>query len=140
MLPRKSMQEKFSGSTVKQRVTVIALVIIILIVIWQMIGLFSGGKTTPEPIAVNQKNMTAKPSMQASAAGPSAAGSNGGGAMMPQPLEQFQPRQAPVQNDAALLKLQQETQAKYIAALNELQMLKYSVILQRLIKRLQPQN
>ncbi len=121
-----------SNMTTRQKVTAGVVVVVVLIVIWQVIGLFGGGSNkavavTPAPDA--NKTMTAKaaaPSMM-SAANPSTATPAAASEMQPQ-----QPQAAQLSSsttgltdrEAALIKMQEETQAKYIAALNELQMLK----------------
>jgi type IV pilus biogenesis protein PilP len=97
-----------SGMTTRQKVTIAVLVIIVLVILWQLIGLFRGPKvSTPTPA----RNATAP-----RVATPAPA--------MPQPAA-LPPKPAPMsQRELELMRLQQETQAKYLAALSELQMLK----------------
>lgn len=109
----------------KQKVMMIAIGVILLIVGYQVVKMMGGGgDVTPAtvPTPGNKPAMTAGNTASASSgmATPGAAPAP----VVQQPIEQTQPKPAPVQGNVALLKLQQETQVKYIAALNELQMLK----------------
>lgn len=99
------------ATTNRQKITAIAVVIILLIVIWQVIGLFKGtggGSQQPAPL------VAARPGAAMTAGSPT----------QPAAAQQQIPKAAPVSKDMELLRLQQDTQSKYIAALNELQMLK----------------
>jgi hypothetical protein len=106
-----------SSMTVRQKVTAGIVVVVVLIVIWQLYGLLGGGS---EPASVP----TPKP------ATPSAKLAKGGtapnGAMQPEAPKQADIMQARplTPTEAMLLKMQQETQASYLAALNQLQMLR----------------
>lgn len=91
--------------TTRQKVTAVIFVLVALFLIWQLIGMFRGGKSTPTP-------PTVAPAQSA--------------IQTPQPAHLIQPAPPMTTREAQLLKLQQETQAKYINALNELQMLKVS--------------
>lgn len=115
--------------TTKQKAVAGGVVVVMLIVIWQVIGMFKGSGSAP-PVQIQQKPVT-----QMNAGAPNGAGNmsqNPNGPMMqqPQPMamnqqaQQIQPKAAPVAKDIELLRLQQETQAKYIGALNDLQMLR----------------
>jgi hypothetical protein len=97
----------------KQTVTLIAVVIVVLIVAWQVYGLIApeGGGSAPAPAA--------SPTAAARGGAPTATAAGAS-----PPPEMLQPKQAPVQVNTELLRLQQETEGKYIAALNELEMLK----------------
>ncbi|HLB42955.1 MAG TPA: hypothetical protein VJN02_08960 [Gammaproteobacteria bacterium] len=91
-----------STMTTRQKVTAGVFALIMIIVIWQVIGLFGGGD---EP--VSSSTMVSAP-----------------------PPQQLTPQLAPLpqsavsQREKELLQQQQFIEAKYIAALNELQMLK----------------
>ena len=125
MMPRKNVKDLLSGISTKQKVIAVVLVIMVFFIVWQVISLFGkGGKPIPPPPMTMTKQNVAHP-MQMTA--PSSAGNVPGGAMIsaaPSPPVQVEPRPVPTQEESELLKLQQQTQAKYIAALNELQMLK----------------
>src|SRR3990167_9195896 len=96
-----------TNMTTRQKVTAVVFVLIVIFLIWQIIGYFRGGSTPPAP-TITMNNQTMKPPVQPQQHIP-----------QPAPL----PKQPPLsQREMELLKLQQETQAKYIGALNELQM------------------
>lgn len=102
--------------TTRQKAMAAIFVIVVIIVVWQVIGMFRG---SPAP-QINPANQTT-----------TAMRSGAPGAAQPQQQQQMTPQPAPVpaqpaltQREMELLKLQQETEAKYIAALNELQMLR----------------
>src|SRR5436190_19822731 len=99
--------QALSSMTTRQKVTAGVVVLVVLIIIWQVVTMFSGGDETP-PIEATTANKSAQ------------------GPVVPPPpkpteLAQTQPM---TEREAALVKLQQETQNKYLEALNELQMLK----------------
>ncbi len=109
---RSDKLQGLSNLTTRQKLTGGFLVIVVLIILWQVIGLFSGGSTS----------VPATPASNMAAGGAP-------GAHMPPPQATPQPAQLPKQEGASqremeLMKLQQETQAKYIEAVNELQMLR----------------
>jgi hypothetical protein len=114
---RSDKTNAIASMTTRQKVTALVLVLIIIIVIWQVSGLFSSkGKGIAPMTPANQSAMSMKGNAPAT------------------PPQQMRPQQANLmklqepasQRELELIKLQQETQAKYIAALNELQMLKVS--------------
>ncbi len=108
--------QKKAGNT-KQKITIALVVVILGFVGWQAMGLIGGGSSgssTPAPAPVKT----------AATGQPPAANGAPVAAVAPAPSADNTPKQAPVQANAELLKLQQETQAKYVAALNELDMLK----------------
>jgi len=100
--------EFISSMNTRQKITAIVFIVVMLIVIWQIWGLFAGGSApTPVPPAQRAPALAAIPRP------------------MPQPAPL--PKQEPLSpREAELLRLQQETQAKYVTALNELQVLKIS--------------
>lgn len=118
---RANKQQMLAKGSARQKVTIAVLIVVVLVVGWQVFGLFRHGSSTPSTPARPGANATA-----AMAAAPS-------GAPTPQAASVVTPVQSPLQrpkaltqNEIELLRLQQATQAKYLAALNELQMLKVS--------------
>lgn len=108
--------QALSGLTTRQKATAGVFVLVVLFLLWQVFGMFGGSKTPAiEPAP-------SKTGMSASSMGPANA------PMRPAaPQLADVPKQAAMtEREAELIKLQQETEAKYISALNELQMLKVS--------------
>lgn len=105
--------DKSTSSTpnVRQKVMAVILVIVILVILWQIIGLFRGES---KPEAITASSPTA---MKSAPTGPEQS--------TPQPAQLIK-AQPMTQRELQLLQLQQATEAKYVAALNELQMLKVS--------------
>jgi hypothetical protein len=105
---RSDKPQALSGMNTRQKVIAGVLVLVLIIVGWQIIGLFGGGgstpATTPAPVISNQAATPPRPTPKAAE------------------LVKVQPPTS--QREIELMKLQEETQAKYLAALNELQMLK----------------
>ncbi len=103
-----------TNMTTRQKITIAAIIVVMIIVLWQVIGLFGGGKTPTITSAANKSAMTNKNQPMGPPPQP-----------MPQPA-QIKPASAQPMSprEMELMKLQEETQAKYINALNELQMLK----------------
>ena len=121
----------------KKKATIAIVAIVAIVIAWQLKGLLGGSK--PAPVAPAPVAMTAANKPMANGAPPAAgmpnaaapAGAPTGapagtptGAPAAAPIADQVPRVVPVQVNAELMKLQKETEAKYIAALNELQMLK----------------
>lgn len=98
-----------AGLTTRQKVTAGIVLVLIVVVIWQVIGLFS--EDSAPAIAAAPGTPGAAPAHPAPQA-----------AQLP-PKQQAGPLS---QREAELLRMQQETEAKYVGALNELQMLKVS--------------
>jgi hypothetical protein len=101
----------------KQKITLIATVLVVLVVIWQAVKLFGNGDSSAPSPAPTQ-NVARNTNGQQPSSPPAGA---------QQATEQPQLtalKQVPVPANNEILKIQQETQAKYIAALNELEMLK----------------
>jgi type IV pilus biogenesis protein PilP len=101
------MPQKISVSSMgtRQKVTAGVVVVVVLIIVWQIYGLFGGGGSGPAPEATTVAAVDPRE---------------------PQPVAELpQPKpEALTPVEAQLLKLQQETQEKYINALNQLQMIK----------------
>jgi hypothetical protein len=129
MAPEKSLKD---AGNQKQKVMIAIVVIVVLIVIWQVMGMKSGGGATAPAItatpggAANNGMKTPGSPSGMSAAGGGAMGQMGAQAAAPMlsTSELSQPRPMPVQTNTEILKLQQQTQADYIASINKLQMLK----------------
>lgn len=100
----------------RQKVTAGIFAVILLFIIYQLWGMI--GSSTPPPAPEPAKISTMSSTRP------------GGGAPMapqqltPQPAELSKQPQVISQREADLIKLQQETESKYLAAINELQMLK----------------
>jgi type IV pilus biogenesis protein PilP len=111
--------------TNKQKITAIAVVIMVIIVIWQVIGLFGGSsEPTITPAANTQKPMSAAAPGAAPAPGtPNQAAPMA--AAVPSGDQQLAPVAAlTIHKDSDLLKQQQEEQKAYLDNLNRLQLLK----------------
>ena len=109
------MADNSASSGTRKKVTAVILLGVVAFVIWQAIGLFGGGGSSS-----TSNTMAAKPQMTAN---------NGqqGPAQPPQVIPK--PAELPkapelTEREKQLMLLQQETEEKYIAAVNELQMLK----------------
>lgn len=97
----------------RQKVTIGVFVVVVIVIAWQLIGLL---KSDAPPAATPKAVATNVAPGQASMPGQAA---------MPAPQPAPKPVAAPLsQREIELMRLQQETEAKYIAAINELQMLK----------------
>lgn len=107
---RSDKSQVFSNMNMRQKVTAGALVLILIVIIWQVVGLFGGG-STKAPTSAAVKSTGAPAAMTAQQA-------------MPQPAELVKTQAPTSQREMELMQLQQETQAKYLSAVNELQMLK----------------
>lgn len=105
----RSDKTQFASLTTRQKVTAGIFVVVVIIILWQLIGLFRGSKSQTPPVTGAKGGVQMQP-MQPSA---------------PQPAELPKPK-VMSKEEMQLVQLQQETQAKYLAALNELQMLKVS--------------
>lgn len=135
MTPDKPVQEG-SGSNNRQKIIVIALIVVVIFLGWQVKGMFSNGGSAP---ATTPTLAEAKPGASQPAGGNNMAAPGGGapGGAAPAPLATpgvpgapptmpqtvSVPGTAPL-SDNQLLKLQQETQGKLLDSLNTLQMLK----------------
>jgi hypothetical protein len=121
---------QLTNMTTRQKATAGIVVLIILIIVWQIVGLFGGDKNATPP-TITTPPPTSLPSKTPSNANDTGA-KNGSGmsapqaqSAIPQPAQVNQQQMSSQQQDE-LIRLQQETQQKYVAALNELQMLKLS--------------
>src|SRR5690242_5411256 len=121
------IMQQLKSMTTRQKAIAGVTALVVIIIIWQISSLFGGGGSTHVPPPVT------KPVMSATA--PSgAAAPNGAQAtnappvspdqMRPQPVQLMEKQAGMSQREMELLKLQQETQAKYLSTLNDLQMLR----------------
>lgn len=116
---------QISGMNTRQKVTLAVTVIVFAVIAWQVFSMFRGSPTTTPTIANNTPATNAAPN-----------GNTPNGKAGPQAVTQpttpvpqqarLLPQPAMTPREMELMRLQQETQAKYVAALNELQMLKIS--------------
>lgn len=101
----------------KQKATIGIIVVVLLILVWQVMGLFRGGSSKAPTITPAQSGTPASnPSsgISASASGPAAT--------MAQPQSQIS--QISLQHDVEFIKMQQEIQKKYLDFINQLQLLR----------------
>lgn len=100
-----------SGISTRQKAIGGAFVIIVLIIIWQVMGLFGSGKSsaTMAPVSTTKKNTL-------SASQP--------GATMTAEQDESQIKQAPIPVDNQLMKQQRESEQLYVSKLSELESLK----------------
>lgn len=129
------------GFTTKQKMMTGGVVVILLVLVWQVYGLVSGGgeNPTPAPIVKNNQQAATKPPGQMTAAMP---GPNANRMMPSTPANNFNnqnqtmqngspagapqtvPKEAQGMSIADVLKKQKDQQEKYLTTINELQMLK----------------
>lgn len=125
--------------TSRQKITIVAFAIVVLIIIWQIAGLVGGG-STPKSTQTVTKTVT-KPPIQMTATSPAAGASAAPGAVASPPpgappgtAGQAQPqmqavpqpilRQAPVNLNPQIAELQKQTEQKYVDQINQLQTLR----------------
>ena len=99
------MKNNFSGMTTRQKTIAAVFAVIVLILIWQVAGLFGGGKAPTKITPAPAKTMTA-------------------GAPAGQVVGESQIRQAPLPTDNQFMKLQRDSEQQYVSKLNELESLK----------------
>lgn len=121
MALEKNMKEgMLAGMTTKQKGTIGAVVVIVFIVIWQVIGLIGdgggGNEKSKPPVPVKPVvTQGVKTMAQAGAGGANASG---------QATQSVDVRQAQVVSDMQFLQLQQKTEQRYIGKINDLEDLK----------------
>lgn len=105
-----------SSMTTRQKVTALVFVVVVIVIVWQVKELFFPGGMTSTVKPVMTKEEAAKAALMQP--------------MMPTPkpaeLQPVAKGAGLTQEELAMLQAQQALQAKYVAALNELQMLKLS--------------
>lgn len=114
------------GMTKKQKATAIGLVVVLIIIIWQVMGLFGGSKPESTSAIVPAAH---KGTMSANnpATTQQIAARNNANPVINNPsvrVQQTQLREMPVNMDARLVDLQKQTEQKQIDQLNQLQTLK----------------
>ncbi len=127
--------QTLKSMTTRQKVTAVIVVVVVVIVIWEVMGLFGGGgggnsNIRPASTTTNTNKMMPPktPAMAGTSAGtamPTAGANANPQQITPQQAQLTQATGASPQ-EVDLIKMQQETQSKYITALNQLQMLKVS--------------
>lgn len=104
-----------SGMPMRQKIVMVSFVVVLLILAWLIYGTFKGEtRSAPPPLTTTNINAGAPGGL----APP-------GGAQLPVPKQSEIVKPEPLSpREAQLLQLQQATEAKYVEALNELQMLR----------------
>ena len=122
MAPEKQVKEgMFSGMPTKQKVMIVAMVIIILVIAWQVIGLMGGGSSSaPSPAIKPPANQAAKSTGAAASPTEMHATSPANA----QAMQQAELKQAQVASDTRFLQLQQDSEQKYLGKINDLEDLK----------------
>lgn len=109
-----NIAEGIAGMSSRQKITIIVFVVVIGVIIWQMMSLFTGG-STPAPTVARQSGNKAS--------GGSGPGMNQGPqSSIPQQADLPKP-QGP-QVDPQVSEMQQAAQRQYVDSINQLQMLK----------------
>ncbi|HSW71534.1 MAG TPA: hypothetical protein VLH77_06095 [Gammaproteobacteria bacterium] len=129
-------QSSFAALSPKQKMMAIIFLMIAIFIVWEVIGMFRGGKAleralTPSPPAIAANAPLPKPALpqapppavQQAVSAPPASPSR------PPNAPQLTPQQSHPQVEMAppasvMLMQQEQVQSKYVSALNELQMLK----------------
>lgn len=114
---RSDKTKLISGMSTRQKATVGVFVLVVLFLIWQVWGLIRGG-SAPAHTTVGATATPASTTPGLTPVGPNVP-------PPPQPAQIKQP-QPMTQREIELTQLQQQTEQKYLAALNDLQMLKLS--------------
>jgi hypothetical protein len=119
-----------SSMDTRQKVIAGIMVIVVLIIIWQLFGLFSGG-SKPVTHSANRSTATGAPNnMNAPPSAPK-----------PTQVTQISPQPAPVNaEDEAMLKSQQQAQQQYMTALIQLQNLRIAQSISQTNKEIAKNN
>ncbi len=125
--------KSMANGSMKQKILLVVAIIVTLVVIWQVIGLFNDGSSapapTPTPPPTAQKTQSSQAPMGQQPAMAPTAPSGPSTTAMPMAAAQ-QPNNTSLnenfalQNDADLLKKQQQQQTAYIDSVNKLQALR----------------
>ena len=124
-----SIDTRKPGSSMdnKQKIIIGVMAIVVIIVIWQVVGLFGGGGSSPPAEVTKSTTRTtttqkSSPSMNSPAA---SAADTTASSFPANPQNQMnKPQEAPVQNNSEILKIQKDSEEKYLTNVNQLQMLK----------------
>jgi type IV pilus biogenesis protein PilP len=123
-----SDKDGMGGFNMKQKIMAGGVVVILLIVIWQVMGLFGGGKNGEVTPATQAPPANKPPGQMTASAAPNAPNNMmPPGNAAPAPALIPQPAAAPrdqIAANAEIIKNQQEDQKKYLSSINQLQMLK----------------
>lgn len=123
---------QISPTSSKQKVIGVVIILVFLFLAYMVYGMFSGKKKPEQDIAMVNKAPGTTHAMSATAPNaaqpmqgmqPNAQGNMQPQMNIPQPAQMPKPP-AQTEREAQLMRLQQETEAKYLTAVNELQMLK----------------
>ena len=111
-------KQALANMSTRQKATIGIVIVVVVVIIWQLYSMFGGGSS--EMVTPSGRMAANQP------------GSPGSMPAMPQapppPQTEQLVKEAPMTDrEKQLMQLQQETQAKYIQTLNELQMLKLSL-------------
>ncbi len=121
MAPEKQVKEgALSGMPTKRKIMIVAMVIIILVIIWQVVGLMGNGGSMPpvtKPAAANQ-------AAKSSGAALSPAEIHAASPANTQAMQQAELKQAQVASDTHFAELQQASEQKYLSKINDLEDLK----------------
>ncbi|GEM_PF-1345204 len=120
-----------AGMTTKQKATIGALVVVVLIIVWQVMGLFGGGSKTAEPATNTVITPAAQPTAGANPSpslNPATPGQPGAPVaphpVMPVQNNVVQAGIAPLSLEGEIADIQKKTEQKYIDQINQLQMLR----------------
>lgn len=104
-----------SGSSNRQKIIAAVFVVILIVIIWQIWGLFRTPSATTTVTTTNTATRTTTPGMPGAPQ-----------QVVPQPATLPSQQTMPVmsQREAEMLKMQQDTESRYLSTLNELQMLR----------------
>lgn len=125
-----AQNEKLSPEAMKKKITIGVFAVVVVVILWQVIGMFGGDKSAavaPSPAPAGKAGATpaaASPAAPAGAAPAAASPASSGAATPAAQSGPVAPHEEVIKANAELMKLQKETEAKYLAAMNELQILK----------------
>ena len=132
-----NIAQTFSSLTTRQKATGAIIAVLIIVVLYEVISMF-GGSSSPTAMAPTPPSMMSanKPGMPMNGNLPGGNAMKPVGPPQPQPTQLLKQTPEMSQRESELMQMQEETQAKYVAALNELQMLRVSLALAEANKEL----
>lgn len=107
--------QALTSMSTRQKVIAAVFVVVIIIILWQLKDMFGGSSESSTPVAKRATSSSTRPTAAGGAASPQN--------LTPKVVDIMQ-TQPTTEREAELMKLQQETEMKYLQALNELQVLK----------------
>jgi len=116
MAPDMQTKNILSKLTTRQKVMAGLLVVVLLVIFWQLMGLFGGGS--------NQTITKITPASSTNARTPMSSNQPNSTALAMQQGGEYQVRQAPVQVSNQFITREKETEQQYMSKLNELEALK----------------